>query len=162
MSEPLTSDELIRKYVDGAATAAELVELEHRLAQPQCAEAFANACRLETWLRILIKEESQVVQTRAVCTAIDAGRRRVSWRRRGVAVAVAILIICFGLWQFLALPSRQSASVKVTTPELVARQTPAQPPSSLDTGHGTGARADNTPVAAAIAMLGIVTANTVR
>jgi hypothetical protein len=160
MSEP-SSDDLIRKYVDGAATPAELAELERRLAEPPCAEAFANACRLEAWLRILIKEENQVLQMRARGAAIDAGRRRLSRRGRGVAVAVAILIIGFGLW-FLAPPSRQPASATAPKADMVARQTPAQPPSSLGTGQGTEARGDSTPVAAAIAMMGIVTANTVR
>jgi predicted anti-sigma-YlaC factor YlaD len=163
MAEPPTTDDLIRKYLEREAAPAELAELERRLAQPECAEAFANACRLEAWLRILVKEESQVAQTRFLCTAIDNGRRRASrhaWR--GVAVAVSILIICFGLGRFLARQSRQPPPLDSTKPELIVQQAPSQRSPSLDTGQGISPRTDNAPVAAAIAMLGIITANSVR
>lgn len=155
MVEPQATAELIRQYLDGAATPAALAELERCLARPECAAAFADACRMEAGLRVLLKEESQVMQTRALCTAIDRGRRRGrAWR--GVAVAVAISIICFGMWRFLT-PPRTPAPVHASNSELVVQQTPS-PRSSPD----TAARTDHSHLAAAIAMLGLVTANTVR
>jgi hypothetical protein len=159
MTEPPTAnDDLFRQYLEGAATPAELAELERRLARPDCADAFAGVCRLDAWLRILLKEESQVAQTKGLCTAIDSARRRSRRGRawRGVAVALAILIICVGLWRIL--PTRQPVAEKVSNAELVA-----QPSSRLPSlSPSSSARTDNTHLAAAIAMLGMVTANTFR
>jgi anti-sigma factor RsiW len=153
MNEPQATAELIRQYLDGAAAAADLAELERCLARPECATAFADACRMDAGLRTLLKEESQVLQTRALCTAIDRGRRRGrAWR--GVAVAVAISIICFGLWRFLT-PPRSPAPVLASNFVPVVQQSPRPTPDSA-------ARTDHSHLAAAIAMLGLVTANTVR
>jgi hypothetical protein len=154
MTDP-QADGLIRKYLERTATEPELAELERCLARPECAAAFADACRWETWLTILLREENQVVQTRARCNAIDLSRRGAARAWRGVAVAVSILIICFGSWAYFALTPQPIA----TSPGRIAQLPPTQ---IVPTGPITSVRTDHTPVAAAVATLGIITANAVR
>jgi hypothetical protein len=167
MTEPQTTDNLIRKYLERVATAAELADLERRLAQPQFAEAFADACRMDTWLRLLIKEENQVAHTRTLCDAIDSATATTSrsgdfgYGWRGVAVAVSILIICFGLWRLVTLPSRPASPAHKTSPEGMAHQAPSKRAPLPDTRKENNVHADNTPLAA-VAMLGLITANAVR
>jgi hypothetical protein len=155
---PLSDDDLIRRYLDRAATPAELAELEQRLARPDFAAAFAGACRLEAWLRVVVKEEARVAQTQARCVAVDGRQRRRSRARRGVAAAVSILIICFGLWRML--PSRPPSAVRDSSSAMAAQQTPSLHSPFLGTSQAV--LQDPTRLAAAVAMLGLVTANTVR
>jgi hypothetical protein len=153
-------DDLIRRYLERTATQAELAELERCLGRAECAAAFAEVCRWETWLSILLKEESQVVQTRARCHAIDRSRRRAARTWRGVAVAVSVLIICFGLWWFFG-SAWPPAPRMGTSPERLA-QRPTTLLARADTSPATSPRMDQLPVAAAVATLGIITANAVR
>jgi hypothetical protein len=158
-------DELIARYLERTASEAELTELERRLAaDPRALEAFVAAGRLDAWLRTLVQEEAQRLQTLSRLQTIEAENgnappRWFSWQTLTVAAAVLVLG-AVGLWWAVRGWSPAPVPRGDPEPRAIARSEPTRPlPTMVQ-------RADvppgEMPVAGAVAMFGIVTASMVK
>ncbi|MBL7224383.1 MAG: FecR domain-containing protein [Candidatus Brocadiae bacterium] len=95
--------ELIGKYLDKAATDAEVAELTRRLREdPEAADAFARACRLDARLSRRFREQRNGEHFRASLEKAErAGpprrraRRRLAWAAATVAAVAALAVVCW-------------------------------------------------------------------
>jgi ferric-dicitrate binding protein FerR (iron transport regulator) len=96
MDPVLRTRELARRYLDGAASAAELGELQQILQQsPAAADAFARASRLEADLLALFSEEPGRLRHTEVLAAIERHQRRRHWWVRALCLALAASLLLF-------------------------------------------------------------------
>lgn len=109
---------LIDKYFDGAASPADLAELDARLkAASDVADALADAGRLDAWLSEHFREEKGVRDVGAIIQAVEAAQpagrpapaRPAPWRSRATWVAAAAAVVLLaagaGVWLYLSGPS---------------------------------------------------------
>jgi len=96
--------ELIGKYLDQAATDADMAELTRRLREdPGAADAFARACRRDAWLGKRFREEKNGAHFRAALEEVERngprrrGRRRFAWAAAAVAAA-AVAVLCWAVF----------------------------------------------------------------
>jgi hypothetical protein len=92
--------EFIVKYLDGAATNGDVAELARRLREdPDVADAFARACRLDAWLSKCFREEKHGGAFRAAFEKAerDSQQRRRMRRRFVWASAAAAALVCLAL-----------------------------------------------------------------
>jgi len=102
MPDTPSTRELISKYLDRAATDAEVAELTRRLREdPAAADAFARACRRDAWLSRRFREQKNGEHFRAMLEGAELvrpprrhGRRRVAWAAAAIAV-VAGAALCW-------------------------------------------------------------------
>lgn len=95
----MSPDELIRRYLDGLATEAEVAELDRLIAaDPAAADAFARASRRDHALESVFREERDVTSVR------DRIRRASPTRRRWIAAAAAGLIAALGFFLLRGAP----------------------------------------------------------
>jgi hypothetical protein len=158
--------ELIARYLDQAAAEPDRVELERRLADPAELHAFVAACRLHNELGAFFAEETQIAPLTAFAAAIEAGgrvERRPGTKplaRHGWAGVAASVLLLIGLGWL-----RVGHSTNVSSPEkprtgLVPATTVA-PTALVDNGSNARPQA-GLPVATAMAVFGIATANSVK
>jgi hypothetical protein len=152
-------DELIRKYLEGVAAPAELADLEGRLADPVAADSFAQAARLDTMLRLVLREEGQVRETTARLRNVEAKARRGLRRRFWGAVAAAAAILIIGLvFGWSGRPHEHAERTKFSRNDVAAVSKPmaSTPRSKTVTPN------DQTPVLAAMAIVGLASANAAK
>lgn len=98
--------ELIGKYLDRAATDADVAELARRLREdPDAADAFARACRLDAWLARRFREQKNGEHFRAVLEEAERKgqprrrvRRRFAWAAAAGAAAAAVAVLCWAVF----------------------------------------------------------------
>jgi len=96
---------LIDKYLDGAATDAEVAELGRRLREdPAAADAFARLCRLDAWLAVRFREEKNGQHFGDALWSARRHDRRFRGRRllRLAAGAVAAVVLASVGWAAFA------------------------------------------------------------
>lgn len=154
--------DLIEKYFDNAASAAERVELEGRLAEPTGVAAFVAAARLNAWLEEVLVEDDM----KALCTTISitAGQEglvlaRRPWRQTaiGLALAAAILVA-------MAVGLRGPSGGRPTTAVVSVLPTgpaPSRRVPSTDRSPPVQPGGDM-PIETAVMMFGLMTANAVK
>ena len=98
--------ELIGKYLDRAATDADVAELGRRLREdPDAADAFARACRLDAWLSSRFREEKNGGNFRAALEEAERNRqqrprvrRRFAWAAAAAVAAAAVAVLCWAVF----------------------------------------------------------------
>lgn len=116
--------ELIRKYLDRSASAAEVQELEKLLGErPDLADALACTARFDAMLGKLFQEEGARSKTLRLVEPIERARRS-KWRKAGlVAAAAAVLLVggaaLLGLFQGKPLPLPTGTGPVATGPNRV-------------------------------------------
>ena len=98
--------ELIGKYLDRAATDVDVAELARRLRDdPDAADAFARACRLDAWLSQRFREQKNGEHFRAELEEAERtgqrrrrGRRRFAWAAAAVGAAAAVTLLCWAVF----------------------------------------------------------------
>ena len=107
MAPTPSTRELIGKYLDNAATDADVAELTCRFREdPDAAEAFARACRRDAWLSRRFREQKDGEHFRAALEEAERirqprlrGRRPGAWAAAAVAVAAAaIAVLCWAVF----------------------------------------------------------------
>lgn len=106
MPDTPSTRELIGKYLDRAATDADAAELARRLREdPDAADAFARACRLDAWLSRRFREKKNGEHFRAALEEAERKgqqrrrvRRRFAWTAAAVAAAAAVAVVCWAVF----------------------------------------------------------------
>lgn len=153
MSPSRNVAELIQRYLDRVATAAEVAELEARLHEPDVRTAFVAASRLHAWLEEALTEEAHGQAATTRVQTIAAGRRRgmpARWAWKRWAAVAALLLVVLGPWRQTQEPprppdARQQAYEPIPAPQLAVDDRVAPP-----------------PVVEAVAFFGLATAKAVR
>ncbi len=104
----MSPDELIRSYLDGIATEAELAELDRLIAaDPAVADAFARASRRDHALESVFREDRDISSVRDRIRRASPAWRRFRWI--GVAAA-AVLVATIG---FTLLPGDREGAILI-------------------------------------------------
>lgn len=97
--------ELIGKYLDRAATDAEVAELTRRLREdPDAADAFARACRRDAWLSKRFREQRNGEHFRARLEETERNGqrsrhgRRFTWAAATAVAAAAVAALCWAVF----------------------------------------------------------------
>ncbi|HPD16808.1 MAG TPA: FecR domain-containing protein [Planctomycetota bacterium] len=113
MAEADRHHELIARYLDGAASEAEVAELSRRVeADPRAAEALAWAGRLEGWLEQHFRQTASNGRARAVVERIEAdlvppasgagaapwARWLTAWAALAAVAVLAVGVLALWLW----------------------------------------------------------------
>jgi len=116
---PLPRDiQLIDKYIDGRASAADLAELDRRLvAERGVADVFAAISRMDAWLALHFRQEKDVRNIGEILQAVEAAqpaagarpgaasRWRSLWPWAAAAAAIVALIGGIAAWLYVSGPA---------------------------------------------------------
>ncbi len=150
---------LIHKYLDGALSAAELAELEASVnSDPEFADRFAQAARLDSDLAALLREDASArsITSRmrqierdncpepALQSSPDGSRnmRIVAWS--SVAAALVIAIGTWAIWRSAQSPNNDRPAIAEGPHEVISGEVVADGATAVRLRDGSSIRVDDT------------------